>query len=560
MDLATSSLVSPAPTKSFTPTRTQRRRTWQSRYARLLVASDALVVAAAVFGTQALWLGPDHAGVSAVPIDYTTVSLLLCVAWLIALTLWGTRLPRVVGHGVAEHRLVIAASFQLFGLIAMGAYLTGVDLSRGYFLLSLPVGTLTLLASRSAARAWLVARRRRGGAVRAGRPRRERRGERPGGGRDRPSARRRPHDRGRAHRRGCRRELVDGRPRAAPGAPTRRAGRRQRARHRRRTHRRPRHPADRLGPRARAAAPDRRREPDGRRRATDPHAPGRGSPPRPRRDAAILHPTAGPETRVRSRRLPAAARSPQSAAARPGRPRAAVGPRPDPVPAGTRRSGRRPIRDDQVPLHGRRRRRPPVGTPDEPGTRRRPPVQDRRRPAYHADRPHPAEVLARRDPAAVQRAGRADEPRRAASAARCGGGVLRRRRPASLDRPPRNERSLAGERTIGAVLGGCHPPRPLLRRELVADRRPRHPVPHREGRLRPRRHRALPARGGRRFLPWNRRPSRVPWRRLTPVVDAAASARPPRPRRAERRRPRLHQWNHPTPPQSSAARTASAGR
>ncbi|MXS76087.1 polyprenyl glycosylphosphotransferase [Microbacterium sp. CSI-V] len=162
MDLATSSLVSPAPAKSFTPTRTQRRRTWQSRYARLLVASDALVVAAAVFGTQALWLGPDHAGVSAVPIDYTTVSLLLCVAWLIALTLWGTRLPRVVGHGVAEHRLVIAASFQLFGLIAMGAYLTGVDLSRGYFLLSLPVGTLTLLASRSAARAWLVARRRRG--------------------------------------------------------------------------------------------------------------------------------------------------------------------------------------------------------------------------------------------------------------------------------------------------------------------------------------------------------------------------------------------------------------
>jgi len=162
MDLATSSFTSPALPKSFTPARATRRRTWQSRYARLLVASDALVVIVAVFGTQLLWLGPDHAGVSSAPIDYTTVSLALCIAWLAALTLWGTRLPRVVGHGVAEHRLVIAASFQLFGLVAMAAYLTGADLSRGYFLLSLPAGTLTLLASRTAARSWLIARRRRG--------------------------------------------------------------------------------------------------------------------------------------------------------------------------------------------------------------------------------------------------------------------------------------------------------------------------------------------------------------------------------------------------------------
>lgn len=162
MDLATSSVVSPPLTQSLTPSRSGRRRTWQSRYARLLTVIDALVVVMTVFGTQLVWLGPDHSGVSAAPIDYTTVSAVLCVAWLAALTLWGTRLPRVVGHGVAEHRLVIAASFQLFGLVAMAAYLAGIDLSRGYFLLSLPVGTVALLSARSAARSWLVARRRKG--------------------------------------------------------------------------------------------------------------------------------------------------------------------------------------------------------------------------------------------------------------------------------------------------------------------------------------------------------------------------------------------------------------
>lgn len=163
MDLATSSFTSPAVPRSFTPSRSARKPTWQAHYAALLTVVDTVVVAAAVFGTQVLWLGPEPADVSAVPIDYTTVSTLLCVAWLVALTLGGTRLPRIVGQGVAEYRLVLAASLQLFGLVAMAAYLGGVDLSRGYFLLSLPAGTVALLAARSICRSWLVARRRRGG-------------------------------------------------------------------------------------------------------------------------------------------------------------------------------------------------------------------------------------------------------------------------------------------------------------------------------------------------------------------------------------------------------------
>jgi exopolysaccharide biosynthesis polyprenyl glycosylphosphotransferase len=162
MDLATSPLVSPTNTKSSTSPRLPRRRSWQARYANLLTILDSLVVVLAVFVTQFLWLGPAPASVGGAPIDYTTASILLSAGWLAALTLWGTRLPRVVGQGIAEHRLVIAASFQLFGLVAIAAYLAEIDLSRGYFLLSLPLGTLTLLVARTAARRWLVARRRKG--------------------------------------------------------------------------------------------------------------------------------------------------------------------------------------------------------------------------------------------------------------------------------------------------------------------------------------------------------------------------------------------------------------
>lgn len=162
MDLAVSAPASPATIEPVAPAPAARRRPWQRRYARLLAVVDAIVVVAAVFGTQVVWLGPHPTGVSAAPIDYTAVSALLCAAWLIALTLWGTRLPRVVGHGIGEHRLIIAASFQLFGLIAIAAYLGGVDLSRGYFLLSLPGGTVALLLARTLCRRWLNARRREG--------------------------------------------------------------------------------------------------------------------------------------------------------------------------------------------------------------------------------------------------------------------------------------------------------------------------------------------------------------------------------------------------------------
>lgn len=138
------------------------RPSWERRYARLLFCVDIALIAAAVLGSQFVWLGPHPIDVASAPVDYTTVSVVLCLAWLSALSLGGTRQPRVVGYGIAEYRLVLGASVQVFGIVAIVAYLTSVELSRGYFLLSLPLGSVALIGGRVLCRRWLAVRRRVG--------------------------------------------------------------------------------------------------------------------------------------------------------------------------------------------------------------------------------------------------------------------------------------------------------------------------------------------------------------------------------------------------------------
>jgi exopolysaccharide biosynthesis polyprenyl glycosylphosphotransferase len=162
MNPSVSLIDSPRQPSDITPREGAQRGSWQRRYARLVLAVDLAVVVSAVFGSQLFWLGPHAVDVASSPLDYTTLSLVLSACWLGALTVWGTRHPRAVGYGILEYRLVLAASFQLFGGVAIVAYLTGADISRGYFLLSLPIGTTALLVGRASCRMWLRGRRHRG--------------------------------------------------------------------------------------------------------------------------------------------------------------------------------------------------------------------------------------------------------------------------------------------------------------------------------------------------------------------------------------------------------------
>ncbi|MDZ5146136.1 sugar transferase [Microbacterium testaceum] len=158
MDHSLATLVRPAAARGLQPV----PRAWQRRYARVLLLADGVAILFGVFATQALWLGLHRTEVTGAPVDYLTLSALLSGAWVAVLALFNTRAPRVIGYGASEYRLVISASLHLFGAVAIANYLFGTEVSRGYFLLSLPLGTALIVGGRILCRSWLRAQRGQG--------------------------------------------------------------------------------------------------------------------------------------------------------------------------------------------------------------------------------------------------------------------------------------------------------------------------------------------------------------------------------------------------------------
>ncbi|KDF00541.1 UDP-phosphate galactose phosphotransferase [Mycolicibacterium aromaticivorans JS19b1 = JCM 16368] len=106
--------------------------------------SDAAVIClASAAVTMALF-----AGQPSVLLTYAVGSAALAASWMAALGLTGYRVRRVVGRDVGEYMSVTLATLQLFGLIAIGALLLHVDVSRTYLAVVFAVGLLGLLTSR----------------------------------------------------------------------------------------------------------------------------------------------------------------------------------------------------------------------------------------------------------------------------------------------------------------------------------------------------------------------------------------------------------------------------
>ena len=95
-------------------------------------------------------------------VSYTAVSMALSLAWIAALGIAASRDKRVIGFGATEYRRVVNSSLMLFAILALIAYLTKIELARGYFITALPVGLLALLITRWIWRRYLVSRRLRG--------------------------------------------------------------------------------------------------------------------------------------------------------------------------------------------------------------------------------------------------------------------------------------------------------------------------------------------------------------------------------------------------------------
>lgn len=141
------------------------RADWRRRYRRRLWFTDLLVLVWVVYGTQIAWFGLGNAQVAMrndsrlTDISYWLFSTGLIVVWMLALGLIDSRSDRVVGTGTTEYVRVTRASFTVFGAIAILAFLTRVDVARGYLLISLPAGVVLLVLVRWMWRQWLVSKR-----------------------------------------------------------------------------------------------------------------------------------------------------------------------------------------------------------------------------------------------------------------------------------------------------------------------------------------------------------------------------------------------------------------
>jgi exopolysaccharide biosynthesis polyprenyl glycosylphosphotransferase len=142
-----------------------RQTQWRRNYARRLWITDLLALIWSVYGTQLLWFGWGNAQVAMrqdsriTELSYWGFSGLVIVLWMLTLSLIDSRSFRIIGHGITEYVRVVDGSLRLFGAIAIVAFLTRIDVARGYLLIALPLGVLMLLATRWLWRQWLNAQR-----------------------------------------------------------------------------------------------------------------------------------------------------------------------------------------------------------------------------------------------------------------------------------------------------------------------------------------------------------------------------------------------------------------
>ncbi len=125
---------------------TQARK--QAYIRTIFLVDVALVTVATLIG----YLARFEASPAQPTVPYAPVVIGLIVVW-ISILFW-TRCydDRVLGYGADEYRRVISASLKLAGGVAIAAYLSDVQVSRGFLGMTFLVGTMALPVGRYMAR------------------------------------------------------------------------------------------------------------------------------------------------------------------------------------------------------------------------------------------------------------------------------------------------------------------------------------------------------------------------------------------------------------------------
>ncbi|WP_436761731.1 sugar transferase [Streptosporangium sp. V21-05] len=141
-----------------------RRRVpgWVREHRAAAVAADT--ACAALAGALALFV--RFGEVTAYVFPYVVLSAALPVVWVCVVALNRAYEPRLIGLGSEEFQRILQCGFMLTAALAVCAYLTKIEVARGYVVLALPLTTLLTLLARYALRRSLHRRRARGGCMR----------------------------------------------------------------------------------------------------------------------------------------------------------------------------------------------------------------------------------------------------------------------------------------------------------------------------------------------------------------------------------------------------------
>jgi exopolysaccharide biosynthesis polyprenyl glycosylphosphotransferase len=144
--------------------RQPREVRWAKRLARSITITDLCVVMLTVGVAFVLRFGlsSDEFRSQRSSLMYPFVGFGIVALWMIALAGGRTRDRRIVGIGPAEYQRVVNATLLTFGLVTVFAFLTKLDVARGYLLVALPLGLTLLLLSRLLWRRALHSMRRAG--------------------------------------------------------------------------------------------------------------------------------------------------------------------------------------------------------------------------------------------------------------------------------------------------------------------------------------------------------------------------------------------------------------
>lgn len=130
---------------------------WERFLRHRVMLADALAIYSSVFAAYALrWGIAEIADLSPLEVSdtFALTALGLMLAWFLALGIADSRNMRVMGSGSVEYRKVWNATFAVFGLLAIIAYLIRWNVARSFVGIALPLGLLLISLER-----WILRRR-----------------------------------------------------------------------------------------------------------------------------------------------------------------------------------------------------------------------------------------------------------------------------------------------------------------------------------------------------------------------------------------------------------------